>query len=73
MMVDHASADAPGVPEFIMLSVAIPVAINILTSYLYDYLTKRGTKRIRIQREDILMEDKERFIRIVRENIQIDQ
>lgn len=73
MVSAHASTDAPDVPTFITLSVALPIALNLLTSYLYDYFTKHGTKRIRIEREEILTVDKDRLQHVIRTKLEIDE
>ena len=69
----HASTDAPDVATFITLSVVLPIALNLLTSYLHDYFTKNGTKRIRIEKEEILTVDKDRLQHVIRTKLEIDQ
>ena len=69
----HASTDAPDAPTFITLYVALPIACNVLASYLYSYFTKNGTKRIRIEQEEITTITADKIERVIRKKFEIEQ
>jgi hypothetical protein len=68
----HYTEGATSVPMFIVLSITLPIATNIAASYIFEYLSKHGAKRIRIDREEITFSRGE-VERVVREKIDIQQ
>ena len=69
----HASVDASDVPTFILLYVAHPVSMNLLSTYIASYFKNTRTKRIRIESEEILTIEKDRLTHIIRKKLEIDQ
>ena len=66
------SEGAAAVPMFIVVTFAIPIATSVAAAFLYDYLKKHKTKRIRIEREEIIFNRGE-IERIVRERLEIEE
>ena len=64
------SEGAGGVPMFLLMTITLPVATNLVASYLFQYLSKHRAKRIRIDREEITCNQGE-VERIMREKIDI--
>ena len=60
------------IPMFIIMTITLPIATNLAASYIFDYLSKHGAKRIRIDREEITFSRGE-IERVVREKIDIQQ
>ena len=52
-----------------LIVAGIPATVASL--WIYDYLRKHGTARIRIDEEEILMDDREEVVRIVRRKIEV--
>ena len=62
----------PGITTFIIITVALPIAINLLSQWLYNLLSNHGRKRIRIQEEEITVEQGE-IARILTKTLEIDE
>ena len=54
------------------MTITLPIATNLAASYIFEYLSKHGAKRIRIDREEITFSRGE-VERVVREKIDIQQ
>ena len=66
------SEGAAPVAMFIIMTITLPIATNLAASYIFEYLSKHGAKRIRIEREEITFSRGE-VERVVREKIDIQQ
>ena len=69
----NAAIDAPDGATLIILKVALGVATKELITFLAKYLKAIGTKRIRVDHEEITTVTPDKIERIVRTKFEIDQ